>query len=75
MGQLWTRGDSNPLPIECKSIALPDELRARSFETVGLSGVEPLTSRLSGGRSNQLSYRPQINEELGMKNEEFHFPN
>jgi hypothetical protein len=29
---------------------------------VGLSGFEPLASRLSGGRSNQLSYRPMKHE-------------
>src|SRR5262245_45088705 len=28
------------------------------FEVVGLSGFEPLTSRLSAVRSSQLSYRP-----------------
>ena len=40
---------------------LPDPEREPHLkrEMVGLSGLEPLTSRLSGGRSNQLSYRPE----------------
>ena len=33
--------------------------RIRPEDMVGLSGLEPLTSRLSGVRSNQLSYRPR----------------
>ena len=36
---------------------LPTEL-LRNHIMVGLNGLEPSTSRLSGGRSNQLSYRP-----------------
>ena len=37
---------------------------ARKFvkndDLVGLSGLEPPTSRLSGARSNQLSYKPML---------------
>ena len=36
-------------------------------ELVGLRGFEPLTSRLSGGRSNQLSYRPTRHSLSGVK--------
>ena len=35
-----------------------DEELAAGEKMVGLSGLEPPTSRLSGVRSNQLSYRP-----------------
>src|SRR5690349_6076389 len=36
---------------------------------VGLSGLEPPTSRLSGVRSNQLSYRPTRNSVVGTRAE------
>ena len=34
---------------------------------VGLSGLEPPTSRLSGGRSNRLSYKPMLVEIIGIE--------
>ena len=40
-----------------------------SFLLVGLSGLEPPTSRLSGGRSNRLSYKPIFtNSQFVMRN-------
>ena len=33
-------------------------LTAKSYKPMGLSGLEPPTSRLSGVRSNRLSYKP-----------------
>ena len=38
----------------------PRSWRQETYTSVGLSGVEPLTSRLSGVRSNHLSYRPRV---------------
>ena len=58
----WSQADSNRRPSACKADALPAELWpliAKSL--VGLGGVEPPTSPLSGVRSNQLSYRPELN--------------
>ena len=62
-GSLWWRwGESNSWPPACKAGALPTELHPHSIlgfpVLVGLSGLEPPTSRLSGVRSNHLSYKP-----------------
>ena len=43
------------------------ELVPRAQEMVGLSGLEPPTSRLSGVRSNQLSYRPTTQRRGGVR--------
>ncbi len=61
--QWWRQRDSDPRPPACKAGALPTELcprvlRRGFIRMVGLNGLEPLTSRLSGVCSNQLSYKP-----------------
>ena len=57
----WRRRDSNSWPPACKAGALPTELHPH----MGLSGLEPPTSRLSGVRSNQLSYKPIMCSHIG----------
>ena len=42
----------------CRRQSLLKGSEFRLFSLVGLSGLEPPTSRLSGGRSNRLSYKP-----------------
>ena len=58
----WLRGrDLNPRPLGYEPNELPDCSTPRQFfskNVVGLGRFELPTSRLSGVRSNQLSYRP-----------------
>ena len=63
----WSQTGSNRRPPACKAGALPTELWPRSYGTeaeagimVGLGRFELPTSRLSSARSNQLSYKPEI---------------
>jgi hypothetical protein len=45
--------------LEAQDTELGPHLVGVTFDGVGLSGLEPLTSALSGQRSNRLSYRPE----------------
>src|SRR3546814_15156840 len=55
----------------CKAGARPAELRPPTMSQlcgmVGRGGVEPPTSRLSGVRSNHLSYRPPLSHPIRQK--------
>ena len=59
----WSRSGSNRRPQACKARALPTELRPlkrrSTSQVVGPGRVERPTSRLSGVRSNHLSYEPE----------------
>ena len=60
-GIWWRIPGSNRRPPGCKPGALPAELSPRIRQAmVGLCGLEPQTSRLSGVRSSHLSYRPLV---------------
>ena len=60
LGNWWSRTGSNRRPEACKATALPTELQPLCLIMVGLGRFELPTSPLSGVRSNQLSYRPDI---------------
>ena len=59
----WRIAGSNRWPQACKARALPAELIPHTTlgksRMMGVGGLEPPTSALSGRRSNQLSYTPR----------------
>jgi hypothetical protein len=70
-GFWWSRSGSNRRPQACKARALPTELRppGQQLQTIGAQMVGPgrverPTSRLSGVRSNHLSYEPETPDVL-----------
>ena len=55
--KLVTRTGFEPMNACVKGMCV-QPLHQRAKNMVGLGGLEPPTSRLSGVRSNQLSYKP-----------------
>ena len=64
----------------CYSVCYSDALQSVGclanplVRWVGLSGLEPLTSALSGQRSNRLSYRPGSDARLGANAQGYPMP-
>ena len=66
IAEKWTRGDSNPLPIECHSIALPIELLARAAFWVSVRplGTGPLIN-LSDNDFHRQAERIRASQDAG----------
>ena len=69
----WSLTGSNRRHPACKAGALPAELRPHflvnqlQLKLVGPGGLEPPTSRLSGVRSNHLSYGPPDSVRISLR--------
>ena len=60
------RNFASPKAFTPQDIRIPIKVLSQaSIELVGLTGVEPVTLRLSSACSNQLSYRPTIVSQIG----------
>ena len=74
-----TRGgdeeDRTPDPLRARQVlsqlSYAPSINKQSIKMVGLRGLGPLTSRLSGVRSNQLSYRPIFESYGSLKTEQY----
>jgi hypothetical protein len=64
VAQKWSRGDSNPLPLECKSSVLPSELRPRCRYSLNL----PKTALL-GKWLSFTAYLSQSSNALNLRSE------
>src|SRR5215210_7943468 len=73
-GSAFGAGEQEPPGRRCPHVTAPRRKRCAlstgCVSSVGLGGLEPPTSSLSGKRSNRLSYRPGSTSTRGRRTEE-----